>query len=297
MKRLNLKNVFGITMAFVLMTASFAFAEDAQTASPNAIEPAAVEEEASQHQLFIGTINEITKSESGVYSIAVVSEDETVVFVYNDQFIIDQSSLSLKTVEDLAKGSEITVIWDKLSPMTLSLPPITPGAIGFVINSEDGFIDLSEYNEELVNSDNSLKLNISEDTVILSSEDSEAALTENDLKGKELLVLYGASTKSIPAQTTPGLIMVINEKAAEEEKEEASEEVAIPLRSTFEELGYTVLWTSNSEPVLISKDDVTISVSLGSSVVKYGDEEHTFGLPATLQADSMYISSKIKDIL
>ncbi|MEA4815542.1 MAG: copper amine oxidase N-terminal domain-containing protein [Lachnospiraceae bacterium] len=306
--KFNLRKSFAIAMAITSAMTLTAFAEETETASTAAQETnvevtsqattnevTALEEE--KYELFSGAIESIQKTEGDNYSVTILSGEETVVFTIQDQFILDQSDLTYKKAGDLLAGEKITAIWDKTSSVTTSLPPIAPGAIGFVLNAETGFIDLSEYNAELVNSENSLMLNISEGTVLASSKGTDAAVAKEDLAGKKLLVLYTTTTKSIPAQTTPELVMIIDvEESASETPEETTPEL-IPLRSTCEALGYTVKWVSNDEPVVISKDSVTISVILGSGTIKVGDEERTFEAPVILQDGSMYISNQIKSYI
>lgn len=300
--KFNLKKSFAIAMVIASAMTLTVFAEEAETASLETQETtvvtsqAADEEEASEeYTLFSGLIESIQKTEGDNYSVTIASDEETIVFTITDQFILDQSALTYKKAGDLIQGEKITAVLDKNSPVTLSSTPTAPEAIGFVLNSETGFIDHSKYNGKLVNSGNFLMLNIGENTILASSKGIDTAIVKEDLTEKELLVLYTITTKSMPAQTTPELVMLID-TASEEEEEELVTDL-IPLRSTCENLGYTVEWASNSDPVLISKDDITISVVLGSSTIKVGDQEHVFETPVVLQDSSMYISSQIKSYI
>jgi hypothetical protein len=61
------------------------------------------------------------------------------------------------------------------------------------------------FNSQLVSSDGALKLNIVPSTHIILKNDQPY---NGSLMNRNLIVLYGASTKSIPAQTTPYKIIV-----------------------------------------------------------------------------------------
>ena len=58
----------------------------------------------------------------------------------------------------------------------------------------------------LTGTGNTLALNLTEDVEIV---DREGNPTQEELANQDLLVLYGASTRSIPAQTTPSKIVVL----------------------------------------------------------------------------------------
>jgi hypothetical protein len=62
------------------------------------------------------------------------------------------------------------------------------------------------FNYQLVSSDGSLRLNISPDTRILLE---NGQLFNRNPANRYLVVVYSATTRSIPAQTTPSQIIVM----------------------------------------------------------------------------------------
>lgn len=273
--------------------------------------------EVKEYGTVSGKVSSIT--DVGDYTrIEITNADMGMVFNIEDAKVIDQSTSTYKNISDIKVGMEITAVLPNNSPMTMSLPPQTSSAKLFVINSEAGSVDLSVYNEELINAENTLKLNVSEDTIINDLRGSKKEFTEKDLENKELLVLYSVATRSIPAQTNPEMVVILtvdeeieetNETQSKEddktetkevpaeEVEEAKEIKNVTLRSECEALGYTVKWTSNDEAVIIEKDGMTAEVKLGSDKVKVNNEEKTIANAPSLDKDTMVISNDFVDML
>lgn len=273
--------------------------------------------EVKEYGTVSGKVSSIT--DVGDYTrIEITNADMGMVFNIEDAKVIDQSTSTYKNISDIKVGMEITAVLPNNSPMTMSLPPQTSSAKLFVINSEAGSVDLSVYNEELINAENTLKLNVSEDTIINDLRGSKKEFTEKDLENKELLVLYSVATRSIPAQTNPEMVVIltVDEEVEEtnetqskeddktetkevpaEEVEEAKEIKNVTLRSECEALGYTVKWTSNDEAVIIEKDGMTAEVKLGSDKVKVNNEEKTIVNAPSLDKDTMVISNDFVDML
>lgn len=228
----------------------------------------------AMNMLVRGTVKEAAVLDNGNTKITIENEDMGMVFHVRDgAFVLDQKTTSYLSVGDIKEGMTITAILDKHSPMTASIPPQTGGSIGFVINSEGGSLDLSVYNEELVNLENTLKLNIDEKTVIKDVRGTKQEFKADNLKGSECLVLYGVSTKSIPAQTSPDFVMILNSKDSLAAGENAAtvkiKAEYVPLRAQAEAKGYTVLWTSHKDPIVLTKGDIRLELTLGSSEFKF----------------------------
>lgn len=273
--------------------------------------------EVKEYGIVSGKVSSI--KDVGDYTrIEITNDDMGMVFNVEDAKVIDQSTSTYKNISDIQVGMEITAVLPNNSPMTMSLPPQTSSAKLFVINSEAGSVDLSVYNEELTNAENTLKLNVGEDTIINDIRGSKKEFTEKDLENKELLVLYSVATRSIPAQTNPEMVVIltVDEEVEEpnetqstedtktetkevpaEEVEETKEIKNVTLRSECEALGYTVKWTSNDEAVIIEKDGMTAEIKLGSDKVKVNNEEKTIANAPSLDKDTMVISNDFIDML
>lgn len=105
----------------------------------------------------------------------------------------------------VAIGDIITAFYDANAPVPLIFPP---QYIALVVakHSPEQNVTVDYFNNQLVSADGKLKLNLSPRTQIVLQ--NGQAFTRNPA-GRDLIVIYGAATKSIPAQTTPYKIIVI----------------------------------------------------------------------------------------
>lgn len=261
MVKKRISNLIVIGMVLSLMTTAFAFAGD----SPGSPEGSAAIE--TKNMLVTGQVTSVRDNE-GYRSITIDNEDMGMVFhTGEDVFVVDKKTNAYLSVGDIEIGMTVTAVLDKMSPMTMSLPPQTNGAIGFIVNSDEGFMDLSVYNEELVNLDNTLKLNIDKDSNIVDRKGSKKFFGAEDLMGSECLVLYTISTRSIPAQTYPEMVIILasKEELNTEDLVKAEGDAAyVLLRDNAEAKGYAVKWTSHHEPIVLTKDDIRIEITIGS---------------------------------
>ena len=84
------------------------------------------------------------------------------------------------------------------------------GADGLVFDKE-GNVNADTYladEEGYTNAANTLKIAAADDTKIVDKDEKEY---KGDLDKNDLIVFYGVSTKSIPAQTTPTKVVVLGE--------------------------------------------------------------------------------------
>lgn len=119
-------------------------------------------------------------------------------------FIVDSNTYFVNHVT-LRRGDSITAFYDTAVPVALIFPP-RYRAVVIAKNTRDHFVTVDYFNNELISSDNKLKLNISPRTRLL--------LTNNQtylgsLLNKNLVVVYNFTTKSIPALTTPSQVIVL----------------------------------------------------------------------------------------
>jgi hypothetical protein len=106
--------------------------------------------------------------------------------------------------EMVSTGDKVTGYYDGNAPAILIYPPQFP-ALVMVKDSPHYNVKVDFFNGQLVSSDGQLKLNMSPYTQIaLPNGQPFSKIPTN----RNLIVLYGPSTKSIPAQTTPYKIIV-----------------------------------------------------------------------------------------
>jgi len=107
--------------------------------------------------------------------------------------------------EVVSIGDSVTGFYDANAPVPLIFPP-QYRAIVMAKNTPTHNVTVDFFNRQLVSSDGNLKLNISLDTQILLE---NGQLFNRNPANRNLIVVYGATTRSIPAQTTPSQIIVM----------------------------------------------------------------------------------------
>ena len=110
--------------------------------------------------------------------------------------------------DEVAVGDTITGYYEAGLPLATIFPPHF--TVRVIVNGEFTNLAVDRFDEELVSFDGSLKLYIGEDTeVILQS----GGAFDGELANRMLVVVYDVSTRSIPAITTPSLVVVLYERA------------------------------------------------------------------------------------
>ncbi|WP_017414214.1 hypothetical protein [Clostridium tunisiense] len=137
---------------------------------------------------------------SGCYKLMEVeNEDGSIV-----NFIVAPTTYFVNH-EVVAIGDEVTGYYDVNAPVPLIYPPQYRALI-MVKNTDEANVKVDYFDEDLISSDGSLKLRISRDTEMLLP--NGQPFNRNPAE-RNLIVIYGPSTKSIPAQTTPYEIVVL----------------------------------------------------------------------------------------
>lgn len=106
-------------------------------------------------------------------------------------------------------GDRVTFFYDTTAPTILIYPPQYQ-AVAAALRPSGTYATLdyfttNPYTGRLTNSDSTLELNVSNRTRLILPNGQPFG---GALSGKYLLVLYSATTRSIPAQTTPEQIVV-----------------------------------------------------------------------------------------
>lgn len=245
-----------------------------------------------------GTIKEVIENQEGV-SVLVESNNDNVTDIYKNVVfsigeqvvLLNNETRSFADFSELKEGVNLSVHYREDSPMTMSIPPmIFPLAV--VVESKDAnsAVKVSKFDEDFVSLDNDIKLNISEETVIMNQFGDE--LTISDLLDKELIVFYGpVMTMSIPAQTNANTIIAVENRVTlfnqiftngemlllENQMYKSGETVMMPLREIAEALEYKVSWNKESFLAELSKGSNWITVkpnedfySFSKMIVKLG---------------------------
>lgn len=189
--------------------------------------------------------------------------------------------------------------------MLMIYPPQYNPEVIIVESKEMGSVTVDFFNKDLVNTDNSLKLNVGEETVVQSQSGKE--VSAKDLAEQHLLVFYTITTRSIPAQTPPTKVIVLD--ATTEEQGEVGEETSsnsavqeiikndfydingttmVPLRLIAEELGFKV--ESTGTGAIISKGALSYTITRGEKAYGYNKALRHFEVaPALLEPTKTYV--------
>lgn len=239
---------------------------------------------------FTGTVKEI-RDYVGVEGSKFISlEDKdgvpATILVSKNTYILNNA--------EITEGAVITGFYNANAPM-LMIYPAQYNAEVVAVNSKDQNIKVDMFDKDLISSDKTLKLNISEKTDIILQDGKPF---DGELANRKLVVIYGASTRSIPAQTTPEKIVVLFEKAVppvhiltDEEKAVLTGNVSsmnivvnnkrieapaaytneqgtimVPLRAIAEALHFDVFWDDATQSIRVGKG---ISLTIGEDNYNY----------------------------
>ncbi|MEA5084626.1 MAG: hypothetical protein VB018_10840 [Lachnospiraceae bacterium] len=154
---------------------------------------------------FSGTVTSIsdfmTSSDDYEGCYKIMSVDDTQGRLVN--FVIAPTTYFVKQ-EMVLVGDRVTGYYDGDAPVPLIYPPQYRALI-VVKNSSSGNFKVDYFDCNLVSSDGKLKLNISNKTKITLI--NGQAFSKSPAN-RNLIVVYSASTRSIPALTTPSEIIV-----------------------------------------------------------------------------------------
>jgi len=247
-----------------------------------------------------GIIENVEKRGDATY-YTVKENENTNVFVVNDETLVfDNTGKEV----NLQKGDQVTAYTYANKPMLMIYPPQYNPEVIIVETKEMGIVEVEVdfFNKELVNTDNTLTLNVDKETELLSL--SGKKVKANDLAEQHLLVFYTFTTKSIPAQTTPSKVVVLDTIAQEQGEVDPSKAAVqeiinndfyevegtkmVPLRLIAEELGFKV--ESTGKGAIISKGALSYTITRGQKEYGYNKALRYFKVaPALLEPSKTYV--------
>lgn len=273
------KNLVALSLAATIIVAPIAIIAEEVTINNETMIESSVEDIKGDYIKFSGTIKEVTL-ENGKGSILVEGEDVDLVFhISDDVLVTDMTKTKERKLMHLEEGAEIIAFYGINTPMTMSIPgQLTPEVI--VVKNGEMNVKVDNFDENLLSSDEGLKLNIEEDEI--------------KYKNKTLLVYWTTETRSLPPQTTPEYIVVLENQPIEDEDiniDDIEDEnmitnlnkviingellelplimednlILIPVREISESLGYDVTWNGHENPIEISKGAHWTSLTLGDN--------------------------------
>lgn len=136
----------------------------------------------------------------GCYKLLTVDNGQGMVV----NFVVEPTTYFVDHVM-IRVGDSIIGFYDANAPVPLIYPP-QYRAVVIAEDSPKKHVKVDYFNEYLESSDGQLRLNVSPNTRILLENGQQFT---GNLTNRNLIVSYGAATKSIPAQTTPSKIVVM----------------------------------------------------------------------------------------
>lgn len=102
-------------------------------------------------------------------------------------------------------GDTVTGFYDANAPVIYIFPPQFQAIVMTKADRKQN-VKVDYFNSQLVSSDGTLKLNMATSTKIILENGQRFT---GDPANRDLIVIYGATTRSIPAQTTPDQVIVM----------------------------------------------------------------------------------------
>ena len=310
----NWTKIMAVGMVMTMLSGMTALAnEEAMVIAPAPtakIEDVIAEAEDAMFLTQSGKVLSVEGSETeGVSIVEIENEQGGLRFALNaNDLILDRKDGAHLTVADLTEGMEIAVIYDANGPMGLSLPPYLSKVTAVVANADAGSYEVGRFDADLTDLKHMLQLNIDPDsTVIADVRGTKQKLSEEDIKGQDALVFYDITTRSIPAQTNPSFVLILSQNEEEPAAEPTAEptadpaaepemqaQIMLPLRQAAVEKGYTVTWQGKEKPILLTKDGVSMEITIGSQdYVVDGDQVKKAAMPSELKDGVAYVSGDI----
>ncbi len=252
------KGIFSIVLVFVLMLGIVPIYGETNSIEDNLIK----RENTAEYAKVVGVIKDIRSNSSNddiKYLDIEISSEESVVFAVseNNTYIVDKN---------LKVGDKVEGFYDVTKPMIMIYPPQYSVEV-LRKQTDENNLFVGVFNKDYLDSTNFLKLNDIESVKVF---DTNGKPCSDSIVNKKLAVFYTDTTKSIPAQTTPTKIILLEstEKGVFVNGKEVGKSyikngsIMLPLRAIMENLGYKVDWVGSNQSVNI---DGLCSVELKSN--------------------------------
>ncbi|WP_167577506.1 copper amine oxidase N-terminal domain-containing protein [Ammoniphilus sp. YIM 78166] len=296
-----------------LLTGSIGWATNVMASNLGTVEQlhiqtvqAAQRVEASRYIKFSGIVTEVKQTDQSLTFIVKNPEnDMQMVFPVSHGVLMFSNSTTEKLeYQALQRGVNIEVYYDKHKPVPLIYPATAAPEIILVRDKEIGEVKVSKFDEQFLSLDQELKLNLSQDTILLNEQGEP--IKKDDLQGKELIVFYTFTTKSIPAQTSPKKIIALDDQA--ERPIEVEQLIGedhyvkegmrmIPLRKIAEHAGYNVEWDPSSQIVTLRKQNQSFTISISEKAYGFNRSLRYFEVAPEIINGKTYVQDEILTML
>lgn len=293
--------ILSATLATSVMAAPLAFAQDNAELTSKEVR----EDMATNFKKLQGKLGKIEQNKDGSF-FTTIEEGESVYWLTIDKEAIVLNNLGKKA--ELREGASFTAYVNANKPMLMIYPPRYTPEVVIVETGEFGTVEIGTFDGDFVNKENTLKLHIADETEITNITNEK--LTKDDVVGKESLVFYTASTRSIPAQTTPSKIIVLEDAMPEpiiqildvlpgliaQDSYEVNGVTMVPLRDLAEYYGYAV--KSTGKGAVITKGNLSYEITRGQKAYTDNGVTKSFDeAPALLEKNKTYVQQDLIYIL
>ncbi len=301
-----MKKTVLLMLIAALSSASVAFAEEEPNVSLDYITPEVVQgdimlidaEEVEGEATTIGD-ETATPPEAGIEYISAVCKDAKITEEYLEaideneneiRFVVDEYTLIIDEKGEKAEikdGDAFTAYVNGNSPAPMVLPTTYTADVIVIDGEGETLVDVGTYQKQeegYINAAGSLVIN-TQDNVF----DANGEKVDADIDGKTVVALYTMSTRSIPPQTTPEKIIVLNSRIGDGDQEgEVEEEVAVeavkvaagevtvditdidgvkvvPVRAIAEALDLEVAWDGELKAVTIGTVPMGVNFVVGTN--------------------------------
>ncbi|WP_432360000.1 stalk domain-containing protein [Sporosarcina sp. UB5] len=272
--------------------------------------------DASDFMRATGVITNIEKWDNDLM-VTVENEDGLITNfrIQEETLLFNSGTTDEMKPANLKKGMKVEAYYDKNKPMILIYPAQITPELFIVIDEENfGSVKVGKFDEDFLSLDKELKLNIGEETPLVNEQGEK--IEKADLKGKELVVFYSITTKSLPPQTPPTKIIALDPLTDEGPGEEAPHipksvldmiendhyvkdgVKMIPLRKVAEELGYYVLSQPKTNGALLTKGNVSFTITRGEKMYGFNKSLQQFeAVPELIGGNKTYVSEDFLELL
>ncbi|MEG0472639.1 MAG: stalk domain-containing protein, partial [Solibacillus sp.] len=209
-----------------------------------------------------GSISATEKKANGTIQFSVTDDNNPFNFTTdNNTIVLDKKGNKV----ELKKGDKVSLFVATNQPMLLIFPPqYNPTVIIVEDEKSPTNVVVTDFNEDFINAENDLKLNISDDTVIVNSKGEKVA-KEALLENHHAIVFYGVTTRSIPAQTSPEKIIVFPKLTDETVTEEGDKAAVLELANEVDD---AVVTTEQTTETTIIEETTTLDSKITDLIGK-----------------------------
>lgn len=261
-----MKKTFIGSVSIAMLSMSAAGFVSANT--PSSVEPVSAERVLQEHDAqtehvdtiqFLsikGVIDSITDHtlQDNTKIVSVKSEEDSITNFY----VTDETYVA----NDLKVGAEVVAYYNGNAAAPAIFPPQYQA---LVIANNDGkeFVKADHFNKNLISADGQLKLNITDDTKVVNYDGSDY---DGELTNKNLAVSYTVVAESLPAQTSPTKVVVLQQQNEEVDQEEVEvgkyssvtgKITAITTHETDKSRKSVKIELDNKEPAFLNIDAAT----------------------------------------